>query len=201
MRCNHLTLAIPYQPGGEQAHGKAMHLGQRVAIHFVAQQVLGVHSVGNRHAAGKMLRHLDVANVLHARVAAEEDDLDALVEHTRFLEERRQWRACPGGVADGTREERQAVIAGALSVKVTSWRGRAIRSSRVTVIGCWNQPPDLHAPCGCIEHRLVIVSHREELVVGSEPAIECFPLQLWPTTSGTGFGAGWSSQGRTSSPG
>ena len=44
-------------------------------------------------------------------VVAEEDDLDALIEHASFLKERRQRRARPGGVANGTRKKRQPVIA------------------------------------------------------------------------------------------
>jgi len=44
---------------------------------------------------------------------------------TRFLQQRRQWRACPGGVADGPVRNGNPLLPEHSSVNVTSWRGRA----------------------------------------------------------------------------
>ena len=46
-----------------------------------------MHGIGKGHAAGKVLLHLDPAHFLLARIAADKDDLDALVEHSRLLQE------------------------------------------------------------------------------------------------------------------
>src|SRR5437588_12054104 len=110
MRCSHLTLAIPYQPGTIKRTGKSVRLRQWLAIHLVAQQVARVQRIRRHKAAGEVLRQLDLADLLDAHVAAEEDDLDALLQYARLLEDGRQRRACPGGIADTGIEKRQAIV-------------------------------------------------------------------------------------------
>src|SRR4051794_18294209 len=64
------------------------------------------------------------------------------------------------------------------SVNVTSWRGRALTSSSVSVIGCWTSPPMCRRQVAGSRTGLSIVPYREEPLVGSNPGIQRFPLQL-----------------------
>src|SRR5262249_41373354 len=128
-----------------------MHLREWLAIHLVAQQVVWVHGVRHRHAPSKVLWHLGVAHLPRTHVAAEEDDLDALVHDTRFLEQRRKRRPRPGGVANRTGEKRQAVVARALQ-RERDLLARAsfeiVQRQRRRLL---DQTTDLQTPDGWIE--------------------------------------------------
>src|SRR5262249_32294403 len=77
-----------------------------------------------------------------------------------------------------TGEKRQAVIAGALQRErdlLSRASFEVVQRQRQRLP---DQTTDLQAPGGGIENGLVIVPNGEELVVGSKPAVQRFPLKL-----------------------
>ena len=64
MRFSHLTLAMPYQPGAMSRSGEPLRRRQGRAVHLVAEQVVGAHGIGERHAAGEVLLHGHVADLV-----------------------------------------------------------------------------------------------------------------------------------------
>jgi hypothetical protein len=110
--------------------------------------------------------------------AAEEDDLDALLQQARFLEHGGQRRTRPGGVADARVEKWQAVVTRALHgegdlLARTGFEIVARQGQRLL-----HQPADLEPPGLWVEDGFVIVRDREQLIVGSEPTVQFFPWHL-----------------------
>src|SRR4051812_14708176 len=67
--------------------------------------------------------------------------------------------------------------------------------------GPGNQPRDVYAPSALINTvGRAVVAYKEEVVSRCKPGIQRFPAQQVADERRVGFGAGWSSQGMTSSP-
>jgi len=100
-RLPHLDACQPLDAGdaipawNNQAQGKSMGLGQWRAIHFITEQVVGVHGVLERHAARKMLPHFDAADFFFTSITADKDYLDALSPDLSLLQEGGKRCACP----------------------------------------------------------------------------------------------------------
>ncbi len=62
-----------------------MKRGQRLTIHFIAEEIRGRQRVFQRHASAEVLLHLDVSNFFFTLVAAEEHHLNPVLLDTGFL--------------------------------------------------------------------------------------------------------------------
>src|SRR6266567_2140402 len=82
------------------------------------------------------------------------------------------------GVTDGTREKREPIIAGAFQRERDVLARAGFQVVERQRQGLLDQTADSQPPGRGIEDRLVIVRDREELVVGGEPTVQGFPMQL-----------------------
>ena len=121
--------AVPAR--SDQATGKAVCLRQRGAVHLVAEDVVAVEGVLDRHRAREPLgdREVRAGEALVGELprlvdragpesAPQKTTSIALLLHAGPLEQRSQRRARPARVPDSAGEERQAVVARALQGEV-----------------------------------------------------------------------------------
>src|SRR4051812_28213982 len=104
-----------------------------------------------------------------------EDDLPASILDAGLLEQRRQRRAGPGGVAHQPAGEREPVVAGAFDGK-----GDLLAWTRFDLIECQaqrllDQAGDVEVPRLQVDGRLAEVLDREELLVRGDPGVQLFP--------------------------
>ena len=166
---------MPYQPGAISRRGKAVGLRQGGAVHLVGQDVVPAHRIGERHAAGEVLPHLDLAHLLLASIGAEEHDLPAAAAHLRLLEDRGQRRARPASVADGGGEPGEAMIAGAFEREHDLAPGPGLDVVERQPEGASDGSADLQRPGRCVDHRAVVVRDAEKAVVRGQPGAEVLP--------------------------
>src|SRR5262249_45119555 len=119
---------------------------QRLPVHLVAQQIVRAHRIGDRHAASERRRQIHVSDLLLTDVVGVEDNLLAPIQNARFLEQRRERRAGPPGVADATPEERQPGISRAFQREgdLLAWTGLQLIDGQAEWLV--DQPCDLESP-------------------------------------------------------
>src|SRR5688572_14405008 len=91
-----------------------MWIGQLRAVHLIREDIVWGHRVRQRHASGELLGDRNLTPGLLAGIGAPEDDLNAIVDDSGFLQQRRKWRSGPRCIADAAVEEWQPGVAGAL---------------------------------------------------------------------------------------
>jgi hypothetical protein len=84
----------------DQAHGRAVILGQRIAVHLPGDDDLVTHRVIDVHAAREILFDIGVADILGALVGTVKDDLDTGIPDPGAVEQVTQPNATPFRVAD-----------------------------------------------------------------------------------------------------
>ena len=192
--------AVP--AGSDQPDRKAVLGWQRAAVHVVTEEVLLVHRVRDRHAAGELLgdRQVETTAIVgddrarHARagdagvvadghasaVRAPEHDLRGLVLDARLPQQWRQWRTCPAGVPDATDEERQPGVARALEREVNGATGAVLEIGERERHGVIDESVDDQAVLSGVDRRQLVVLDREEVVARSAERVERLPLQEVP---------------------
>ena len=151
MRFSHLTLAMPYQPGAISRSGNPFGCRQGRSVHLVAEHVVGAHRVGERHAAGEVLLHLDVADtVLSAMSPAsvpQNTTSMPLSMHACLFKDGGERRAGPAGVANAADEKRKAVIAGAFERENNLLARPSLDIGERQTHRLLDQPIDFKLPC------------------------------------------------------
>ena len=208
MRVSHLTLATPYQPGAISRTGKPWAGGQRRAVHLVAEQDVGVQGVRPRHAAGELLgrdrripRRPRVPHLL-AGVGPPEDHLAAPVEQARLRSSGASGVPAQRRCRSPRWNEGNAVVAGALQREGDLLARAGAQVGEGERQRPRDQAADLQPPGRRGDRPAGRSWTIEELVGRREPGVELLPVQQLAGRPRRAPGwAGWSSQGRTSSPG
>ena len=170
-----LDVGNPVPAGSNQAQGKAIGLGQGGAVHLVRQDVVAAHGISKRHAAGEVLPDLDSPHLLLARIGAKEDHLFGAAAHLGLLQERRQGRARPLGIADSGGEPGEAVIAGAFEGEGDLAPGAGLEVVERQPERVPNGPADLQRPGLLVDHGAVVMRDAEEPLIGRQPGVQVLP--------------------------
>ena len=191
-----LHVGDPVPAGGDEPERIAVALGQGRAVHLVAEQVARIHGLRDRHAAGEVHLHLDVAHVvaeaadvggrLLPGVGPVEDDVDAVLGDPRRLEHGGQGGAGPSRVPEPALEPVEAAVARALEGEHHLLAGEGLQ----LVQGVTPRPADT---AGDLEPKVLgvdihgpVVGHREEALVRGDPRVEALPVEEVREVDGRG---------------
>ena len=100
----------------------------------------------------------------------------AAAAHLRLLQDRRQRRARPPGVADGGGEPGEAMIAGAFEGEDDLAPGPGLDVVERQPERARDGPADLKRPGLLVDHRAVVMRDAEEPLIRRQPGVQVLPL-------------------------